>query len=328
MLQTTLNKTALQQKFQSMNQSIGVDISKDKFDACTYPGGDRGCFTNDATGFKVFLKWQANYDVERIVFEPTGAYHRAFERHFGKAGLPLCKVNPYIARCFAKGNGKRMKSDEVDAYMLGRMGHEQNLFPGTINSDDIDMMQELCVTRKALTKDQTAASNRLATARHPIIKAQIKKRIAQIKADLAQIDATLAAIIAANPELKQRAKILTSIKGIGVVTAHILIATMPELGSISNARAASLAGLAPIEKSSGKMVLPAHIGGGRANVRSALYMPALVAIRHNKDLKIKYNALVAAHMPKMKATVAIMRKLLILANTLLAKNRIWTEKCP
>jgi transposase len=324
MLQSTLREPALQYQ----HQSIGVDISKDKFDACTFPGGDRRCFTNDATGFKVFLKWQAKYDVDRVVFEPTGAYHHAFERHLGKGGIPLCKVNPYIARCFAKGNGKRMKNDEVDAHMLGKMGHEQNLFPGTITSDDVDMMQELCVARKALKKDATAASNRLATARNAIIKAQIKVRIAQIKRDLAQIDATLAAIIAANRELKQRAKILVSIKGIGTVTAHVLIATMPELGTITNARAASLAGLAPIEKSSGKMVLPAHIGGGRANVRSALYMPALVAIQHNKDLKTKYNALIAAHMPKMKATVAIMRKLLILANTLLAKNRIWTEKCP
>ena len=324
MSQNTLKQAALQHHY----QSIGVDISKDKFDACTYPGGDKGCFTNNANGFKTFLKWQAKLDVERVVFEPTGAYHRAFERHVAKAGVPTCKVNPYLARCFAKGTGKRMKTDEVDAHMLGRMGHEQNMLPDTITSDDVDMMQELCVARRALKKDQTAASNRLATARHTIIKTQIKARLAQIILDLAEIDAQIAAIIAANSDLKQRKKILMSIKGIGPLTAHILIATMPELGSISNARAASLAGLAPIERSSGKMILPAHIGGGRANVRNALYMPAICAIQHNNDLKNKFNTLVAAHIPKMKATVAIMRKLLILANTLLAKGRIWTEKCP
>lgn len=324
MLQSTLSEHALQHQ----NQSIGVDISKDKFDACAYPGGQRGCFPNNKTGFKTFLKWQAKLDVERVVFEPTGAYHRAFERHVAKAGVPTCKVNPYLARCFAKGMGKRMKTDEVDAQMLGRMGHEQNMLPDTITSDDVDMMQELCVTRTALMKDKTAASNRLANARHPIIKKQLKARLATIKADLAQIDATLAAIIAANPDLKMRKKILLSIKGVGVITAHFLTANMPELGNISNAQAASLVGLAPIENSSGKHIGKARIGGGRANVRNALFMPALVAIQHNTDLKNKYHDLIKAQKPKMVATVAIMRKLIILANTLLQKGRLWTQKRP
>jgi transposase len=324
MLQNTLIQPALQHP----NQSIGVDISKDKFDACTFPGGERGCFPNDNTGFKTFLKWQAKFDVERVVFEPTGAYHRAFERHVAKAGVPVCKVNPYLARCFAKGAGKRMKTDEVDAHMLGRMGHEQDLLPGTITSDDVDTMQELCVARRALMKDKTATANRYATVRHPIVKAQLKARIAQIKRDLAQIDATLETIVAANPNLKQRKKILLSISGIGVLTAHFLIASMPELGCISNAQAASLVGLAPIPNSSGKHIGKAHIGGGRANVRQALFMPALVAIQHNPDLKNKYHALVDAHKPKMIATVAIMRKLIILANTLLQKGRLWTKNRP
>jgi transposase len=324
MLQATLSKPALQHQ----NQSIGVDISKDKFDACAYPGGQRGCFTNNKTGFKTFLKWQAKLDVERVVFEPTGPYHKAFERHVAKAGVPTCKVNPYLARCFAKGTGKRMKTDEVDAHMLGRMGHEQNMLPDTITSDGVDMMQELCVARTALMKDKTAASNRLAKTKHPLIKKQLKARLAAIKADLAQIDATLAAIVAANPDLKKRKKILLSIKGVGVITAHFLIANMPELGQISNAQAASLVGLAPIANSSGKHVGKAHIGGGRANVRNALFMPALVAIQHNTDLKNKYHALIKAEKPKMIATVAIMRKLIILANTLLQKGRSWTEKRP
>lgn len=324
MLQSTLAKPTLQHQ----NQSIGVDIAKDKFDACTYPGGDRGCFTNDAIGFKTFLKWQAKFDVERVVFEPTGAYHRAFERHVAKAGVPTCKVNPYIARCFAKGSGKRMKTDEVDAHMLGRMGHDQQLFPDTLMNDNIDIMREFVVARTALMKEQTAFKNRKATARHKIIADQITARLAQIKIDLAEIDDAIATIFAADPNLKARKNILLSIKGVGLVTAHTLLITMPELGSITNAQAASLAGLAPIDKSSGTMILPAHIGGGRANVRNALYMPALVAIQHNKELKNKFNALIKAHIPKMKATVAIMRKLLILANTLLAKNRLWTEIRP
>jgi transposase len=313
---------------QQLNVSIGVDISKDKFDVCTYPGGDRRCFTNDKTGFKTFLKWLACYDVERVVFEPTGAYHHDFERFTGERGVPLCKVNPFRARNFAKSTGTRMKTDEVDAWMLAKMGAQQNLALTPITTQDIDTMRELVVARTALMKDKIAASNRKATARHPIIKAQLTTRLKQINASLAEIDAAIAAIIAANPDLKARKKILMSIKGIGALTAHFLIANMPELGEISNNQAASLAGLAPIMNQSGKHFGKAHIGGGRKNVRNALYMPALVAIQHNKDLTAKYQTMLDAHIPKKVATIAIMRKLLILANTLIKKNKLWTETRP
>ncbi|MEN9873453.1 MAG: hypothetical protein RL186_350 [Pseudomonadota bacterium] len=311
MTETTLIQPALQHP----NQSIGVDISKDKFDAFAFPIGARNCFSNDKSGFESFLKWLPQNGLERIVFEPTGAYHHGFERYVGGTGLPLCKVNPYHSRAFARSTGTRMKSDAVDAFLLGKMGAERKLAPRPILSEDIDTMRELNVARAALVKEKTAVSNRKATARHTIIKDQLAARLKDIKVNIDEIDAEIARIIDADPDLKARKKILMSIPSIGLVTANILIITMPELGHISNGQAQS-----------GKHFGKAHIGGGRAHVRYALYMPALVAIQHNPDLKAKFEQLTKTRsLPRKVALVAIMRKLLILANTLLLKQRQWTK---
>ncbi len=308
--------------------SIGIDISKDHLDAHRLPDGAAGQFANSKAGLTRLIRWIGVADVARVVFEPTGRYHRDLERRLGEAGYPLAKVNPRQARRFAEALGVRAKTDRADAAMLARMGAALALQPQPVKSEILHELNDLQVARRALVKDRTAAKNRAKALRLPLLKRQNAARLKRIEADLAQIDGAITAMIMAEPELGARHEILISIAGISGVTAAAMITLMPELGALDQKQAASLAGLAPVTRQSGNWRGKAFIQGGRTALREALYMPALVACRFNPDLKAKYIQLIAAGKPPKVAIVAIMRKLLILANALIRDNRKWTPNAP
>jgi transposase len=186
-------------------------------------------------------------------------------------------------------------------------------------------LAELINARDGLVRDRTALKNRQKNLTVAILKRQCKQRLEQIDRHVDALDAEIATIIAADPALARRHEILTSIGGLGTLTANQLIATMPELGTLENKQAASLAGLAPVARQSGQWKGKSFIRGGRANVRQALYMPALVAARFNPDLKAKYQQLIAQGKPAKIAITAVMRKLIVIANTLLKANRLWVK---
>ena len=309
-------------------QIAGVDISKASLDVVLAPGGVAKVFSNDRKGHCQLMKWLADYTIERIVFEATGAYHRLFERTLDAAGWPMAKVNPRHARRFAEATGKLAKTDRCDAAMLARFGAllQPDVRPAC--SQTIDDMQELQTARNALVKDRTAAKNRQKNVRSSLVKRQVAQRLRQIESQIKAIDQGLEDLCAADQNLKQRFEILISIPGIGATTAYALLIEMPELGHIGNPQAASLAGRAPIARDSGRWRGKRSIKGGRQNVRHALYMPAQVAARFNPDLIEKYQALTNAGKAKKIAITAVMRKLLILANTLLAKKRKWAKIAP
>jgi transposase len=307
-------------------QNVGVDISKATLDVHLHPAGIARQFTNDASGIKALLGWLGDRDIARIVFEPTGPYHHRLERRLGDAGLPLAKVNPLQARRFAQAAGAHAKTDAIDAAMLARMGALLTPPVRQITSEAIDDMRELHIARLALIKDRTAARNREHACRSPLLKRHAAQRLAQIDRQIAAIDAALNARLQTDPELVSRFEILISIPGVGALTAIIMLIEMPELGQLESKQVASLAGLAPQARDSGQYRGKRHIRGGRAVLRQALYMPALVATRFNVDLKAKYQAMVTAGKPPKVAITAIMRKLIILANTLLKADRKWIEK--
>lgn len=182
------------------------------------------------------------------------------------------------------------------------------------------------MAREALVKDRTAARNRSKNISLALLKKLNTERLKQIERQLKAIEATIVTLIQADPELHQRFNILTSIPGVSTITAFTLIIDMPEPGALDAGQAASLAGLAPIARQSGHWTGRAFIRGGRANVRQALYMPALVALRFNPDLKAKYQKLRTAGKPAKIAITAIMRNLIVLANALITKRRNWTPK--
>jgi transposase len=310
----------------SIAQSVGVDIAKDTLEVHLHPAGEVRRFANSAKGHAALTAWLGGCAIARVAFEPTGAYHHAFERRLAEAGLPLVKVNPRQARRFAEAIGRHAKTDAVDAAMLARFAALVEPPVRPVLSATLDAMKELQVARRALVKDRVAAQNRGHTHRSPLLKRQARARLRQIDRQIAALDAALRAQLAADPALQARFAILVSIPGIGEATAFAMLVEMPELGALEHKCAASLAGLAPIARDSGQHRGKRFIRGGRAPLRQALYMPALVAVRFDAAMMAKYEALLAAGKPPKVALVAIMRKLLILANALLRDARTWTPK--
>lgn len=309
------------------NDTIGVDISKDHLDAHRMSDGASRRFANDGAGHRAFTGWLGQPDM-RVVYEPTGPYHRAFERKLATGGFALVKVNPRQARRFAEATGRLAKTDRLDAAMLARMGTLLDLDARPVRSPILNDLKDLHTAREALVKSRTAARNRAKTLTLAILKRHNAEQIRQIERQRAAIDKEIMALIEAEPDLSRRFAILVSIPGVSALTAFALLIEMPELGTLGNGQAASLAGLAPVARQSGNWTGRAFIRGGRANVRQALYMPALVAMRFNPDLKAKYDQLKAAGKAPKLAITAIMRKLVLLANALLRDGRKWTPALP
>ncbi|MBN9222924.1 MAG: transposase [Mesorhizobium sp.] len=309
------------------NDTIGVDISKDHLDAHRMSDGSSRRFANDKAGHAAFIVWLDDVGA-RTVYEPTGPYHRAFERRLANAGAALVKVNPRQARRFAEATGRLAKTDRLDAAMLARMGALLELEARPVRSPILADLKDLSMAREALVKNRTAAKNRAKTLTLDILRRHNGEQLRQIERQIAAIETEIMALIKADPDLAGRFDILVSIPGVSAITAFALLVDMPELGTLENGKAASLAGLAPVARQSGNWTGRAFIRGGRAGVRKALYMPALVAIRFNQPLKANYDRLVAAGKPPKKAITAIMRKIIVLANALLRDRRKWTPSLP
>ncbi len=251
-----------------------------------------------------------------MVFEATGAYHRALAEALEHAGLLYCKVNPRQARRFSQALGRRAKTDRIDAAMLALMGQVLELEPQAPRGETQSDLNALSSGRQALVKDRTALLAQRQTAAHALVRRQIERRLKAVEADIAELDAALAALVRADPELRAREAILVSIPGLGATSATTILAEMPELGGMEAGRRRRWPGRAPHPQLRSVARPRLHRRRPRA-LRRALYMPALVAARHNPDLRTVYERLVAAGKPKKLALVAVMRKLLVLANALL-----------
>ena len=244
---------------------IGIDISKQYLDLHRHPDGATKRVANSPKGLRELISWIASFTVTRIVFEATGPYHRLMEQTLGKAGLPLCKVNPRQARRFAQAMALNAKTDAVDAAMLAQFGARMKPEIRPAPTELLTSLKELQVARRASIKERTAAKNRSATLILAILKRYKTISIIKlIERQLAAIEAQIKNLIAQDKNLHRRWEILCSIPGIGQQTAATLLIEMPELGQLQAKQAGSLAGLAPMTRESGSWVGKAHIQGGRA----------------------------------------------------------------
>jgi len=308
-------------------QNIGIDISKSHLDA--FRAEDRATerFENSPRGFRALINWLGTARTERIVFEPTGPYHRAFEKALsGK--FPLVKVNPLQAHRFAQACGTRAKTDAVDARTLARMGAALALEPDEPTSEKLHDLRDLQVARTGLVKERTRLLNRGGVQTHRVLRRQIKTRLALVERQISELDEVIAKHIEEDKSTARKRDILRSIPGLGPVAVALILTFLPEIGTLERKQAGSLAGLAPHTRESGTWKGKSFISGGRKPLRDALYMPALVAARFNPDLKAKYTQLRTAGKPAKVAIVAIMRKLLETANALVKADRLWVEKRP
>lgn len=306
------------------DDSIGIDISKDFLDAHRLSDGGAARFPNTPTGFRALSAWLGGDIPARVVFEATGPYHRRFERTLSRQ-LPLVKVNPLQARRFAQACGTRVKTDTVDARMLASFGNAFALEPDQPIDEKQYELRELFSARGALIKDRTRLINRLQTQTLALVRRQTKARIEQLTRQLKVLQQDINVRLQDCPSCARANAILRSIPGIGEVAAATILIEMPEVGTLDKKKAASLTGLAPMTQQSGKWRGKASIQGGRKQLRDALYMPALVAVKHNPDMCKKYQSMIKQGKPQKVALTAIMRKLIELANTLVKADREWVQ---
>lgn len=305
---------------------VGIDVCKDRLDVHVHPLNQRFAVANDAGGWRRLKRKLAAYRVVRIVMEATSKYHRAAHRSLSAAGYAVAVTNPLRSRLFAEATGQLAKTDGVDAAMLARFAEQ--LAPATTipAAESLEELRELTHARTAGVKDHTALRNRLGEATSGFVRAEIAQMLEAVAASNRRIDEAIAAHIANDPALARRSELLRSIPGIGPAVASTLIADMSEIGTMTPKQAAALAGLAPYPRESGAKVGQRRIRAGRGTTRHALYMAALVAARFNPSLKVFYKRLVEQGKAKKVALIAVARKLVILANTIVSEDRPWMPR--
>jgi transposase len=304
---------------------VGIDVSKHELEVHVRPSSQSYRFAYDEAGLKnlVRLLKQIQPPIETILLEATGGFERRLVAVLLSQNLPIVVVNPQRVRHFAKATGQLAKTDRIDAEVLSNFAQALRPQPRTLADEFLEELRDLLARRLQVVEMLVAEKNRLTTATHRTIRRQILDHIRWLEKRLDSIDDDLHRRIQSSPTWKAKDELLQSVPSVGPATASSLLIQLPEWGSLNRQQIATLVGVAPINQDSGRFKGHRVTQGGRARVRSALYMSTLVATRHNPIIRTFYQRLVLSGKPKMVALVASMRKLLTILNTMLKHNRPW-----
>ena len=306
-----------------MRNCIGIDVAKQYFDLhCLKTRQDRR-IDNSTDGIRQCVALCNETCPELIVMEATGGYELALAGTLQAEGFAVAVVNPRRIRDFARAAGQIAKTDKLDARIIAQFAATLEPMPtGQIN-ENTQKLKALVARRNQLVSLHTAESNRREHAVAREIQRSITAVLKAIETQLEAIDRQIEEHIRNTPQLQQRAQTIDSAPGIGPTTANMLVTELPELGRLNRRQIAALVGVAPIARDSGTFRGKRMTGGGRKDIRSRLFMPTLVAIRHNPVLKAYYTRLVGLGKCKMVALVATMRKLVCILNTMVKNNQKW-----
>lgn len=301
---------------------VGIDVSKDTLDVAVAPSGEYRQFSNDEIGLGKLLDKMLKLAPTLIVMEPTGGLEAPLAGLLASEGLAVAVVNARRIRDFARGAGKLAKTDKLDAAVIAEFAWRMEPEPRALRDEESQEIKEMVSRRRQLVEMLRAEKNRLAIARK-VMKPSIMAHIEWLEQEVRGLDRTLKQRIENSPIWREKDNLLKSIPGIGPVTAATLLAELPELGSLNRRQIASLSGVAPFNQDSGSMRGKRRIWGGRAPVRSALYMAALVGTRYNPVIKAFYTRLLEKGKAKKVALVACMRKLLTILNSIIRYRKAW-----
>lgn len=295
---------------------VGLDVAKAWIDVCVLPERAQWRVTQSLAGLRRLAERLLALAPSRIVVEATGGYEHGLVDALGAAGLPVVVVNPRRVRQFGRASGQLAKSDRLDALLLARYGQQVQPPLRPLPSSAQGELSALVTRRRQVLDQRVAEQQRLELATAPV-RAGIKAHVHWLSQQLARLDAQIAAAIARDPVWRAQRQLLESIPGVGVVTASTLLAELPELGQLDGKQIAALVGLAPFTVESGVWRGQRHIWGGRASVRSVLFMAVKSAKRYNPALAPFAQRLVSRGKPYKVVAVACMRKLLVLCNAVL-----------
>ena len=301
---------------------VGIDVAKAQLDIALRPSGERWTVSNDTHGVTTLVERMRTLQPTLIVLEATGGLERMVTSALATAGLPVVVVNPRQARDFARATGQLAKTDALDARALAHFADVIRPTPRPLPDAQTQELRALLGRRQPLIGMRTAAQNRLAGTNARLAK-DIEAHIAWLNAGIATLDDDLETMLRASPLWRANDDLLQSAKGIGPVSAHTLLLELPELGTLTRQQIAALVGVAPLNCDSGTLRGKRTIWGGRAHVRTVLYMSTLVATRFNPQIKTFYQRLLAAGKVKKVALTACMRKFLTILNAMLKQRMPW-----
>lgn len=301
---------------------IGVDVSKKRLDVATWPKTKACHFDNDAIGVATLVEYVTGLENPLVVIEATGGLQMLAASELAAAKVGVAVVNPRQVHQFALALGILAKTDGIDAVTLARFGDALKPPCRPLPSEETQQLHALVSRRKQLSKILVAEKNRLGSSAN-VARPSIESHIEWLEKQLDDINTQSGELIENSIEFRANNEILRSMPGIGPVVARTLLAELPELGALNRKEIAALVGLAPFNRDSGASRGRRRIWGGRASVRTALYMSALVAARHNPSSKEFYDRLLKAGKPKKVALTALMRKILVSINAMIREQKCW-----
>jgi len=302
---------------------VGIDVSKACLDVAVRPTGQRWSFPNDEGGCAALADKLKSLGPALVVLEATGGMQVLLTAVLAEAALPAAVVNPKQVRDFARATGKLAKTDRIDAQVLAHFAEAVRPEPRPLPDAQTQALKARLARRRQLVSMLTMEKNRTLGALPRSLRSELQAHIHWLEEALKESDDELGRMLRDSPLWREKEALLRSVPGIGPTVSLTLVAQLPELGTLDSKKIAALVGVAPFNRDSGTLRGRRTVWGGRAPVRAALYMAALVATRYNPVIRAFYTRLCKAGKAKKAALTACMRKLLIILNAMLKHQSPW-----
>jgi transposase len=301
---------------------VGIDVSKAWLDVAVHEQTTFFRVRNNDQGINKLVDRLQEIEPTLVVLEATGGFEKMVALELAHSNIPVVVTNPRRVRAFARSTGRLAKTDKLDAKVLAHFGFAIRPEPRALPGENEEQLTGLLTRRRQILNMLTVEKNRLQTVCAEM-RVDIVEHILWLEAKLAELDETIGQVIDDTPVWKEKNTILQSVPGVGPVTSCTLLAMLPELGKLNRQQIAALVGVAPVNKDSGKRQAKRRVYGGRATVRSVLYMAALSARKFNPVISEFYERLIKQGKEKKVALTACMRKLLVILNAMMRTNQSW-----
>lgn len=305
--------------------NVGIDVGKTELDVVIHERGLHFSTANDAAGVRYIIGRLSRYAVERIVVEATGRREYDFVLAAAEKGLPVVISQPIRVRRYAGAAGILAKTDKIDARVLAEYAAVMRPEARPLALGNIRRIKDMTARRRQLIEISTMEKNRL-DVMPAFLAGDIRRHIRHIQSQIDKLDRQIAALVEQIDEWREKRDILLSVPGIGTQVVNTLLADLPELGMLTKKQIAALVGVAPFNRDSGAFRGKRRIRGGRASVRTVLFMAMLTSIQHNILIRNTYQRLLANGKHKKVALTACMRKMITILNSMLRDSTVWNEK--
>lgn len=305
---------------------VGIDVAKDRLDVCVRPSGESLIVARTGAGIEDLAERLKKLAPRVVAIEATGGFETVVAAGLAASGLPVVVVNPAQVRAFARALGKRAKTDPIDAAVIAHFVEATKAEPRPLPDEMTRLLADMVARRRQIVEMMAAEAQRERRLTDKRLKKSIVRLRKALEKELAELDGEIDDQVRGSPVWAEKEDLLASVPGVGPIIARTLIADLPELGTLDRRKIAALVGLAPWTRQSGQWRGKSFIGGGRKTVRSALFMAAMVAARHNSLLRNFRDKLVTAGKSKLVALIAVARKLLTILNAMLRDKRPWQLK--